>query len=212
MNRDILQVYFICGTADCPHGNILDVIEEALRAGVTCFQFREKGKNALVGQEKIKLARQIQRLCEVYKIPLLINDDVALALEIGADGVHLGQDDMSVEEARLLFPKKIIGLSISSITEFEQSAIDLVDYIGVGPIFPTQSKDDANDAVGNSLTESIRKRDSQLPIVSIGGITAQDVKPIITSGADGVAVISAISRSEDIEVSVKAFTEEFNSL
>ncbi len=76
MNRDILQVYFICGTADCPHGNILDVIEEALRAGVTCFQFREKGKNALVGQEKIKLARQIQRLCEVYKIPLLINDDV----------------------------------------------------------------------------------------------------------------------------------------
>lgn len=211
MNREILQVYFICGTADCPKGNLLEVLEQALQGGITCFQFREKGEHALKGQAKLDLVRRIQRLCEFYQVPLIIDDDVMLALEIGADGIHLGQKDLSIKEARQLFPKKIIGLSVGTLEEYQMSDIDLVDYIGSGPVFPTISKDDARSAIGFDGLKKLRQANATLPIVAIGGLTAKDIPDIKATGVDGLAVISAIARADNVKRTVKDFVAGYKN-
>lgn len=197
MNRKILQVYFICGTIDCPKGKFLDVLEKALQAGITCFQLREKGEQGLKGSDKLLLAKQVKHLCHRYQVPLIINDDVELACAIDADGIHLGQEDLSVVEARQLFPGKIIGLSVGTEEEYLNSPIELVDYIGSGPVFPTLSKDDASPAIGMDGLKQLRRLNSDIPMVAIGGLSAKDCKDILQAGADGIALISAISHAED---------------
>ncbi|MGQ7538770.1 thiamine phosphate synthase [Streptococcus suis] len=114
-----------------------------------------------------------------------------------ADGIHLGQEDLSVVEARQLFPGKIIGLSVGTKEEYLNSPIDLVDYIGSGPVFPTLSKDDASPAIGMDGLKQLRKLNSDIPMVAIGGLSAKDCKEVLQAGADGIAVISAISHAED---------------
>lgn len=210
MDKEILQVYFICGTANCPEGKFLEILEAAFKSGVTCFQFREKGANALKGDEKVVLARKVKELCRKYQIPLIINDDVDLALELDADGIHLGQDDLPITKARQLFPNKIIGLSVGSTIEYQQSAVGLVDYIGVGPIFPTSSKNDAGEVIGLKGLNDVRDYDKEIPIVAIGGITFGDVAAIKQSGADGVAVISAIAQSKQVEVDTQRLSSCFD--
>ena len=197
MNRKILQVYFICGTTDCPKGKFLDVLEKALQAGITCFQFREKGEQGLKGSDKLLLAKQVQHLCHRYQVPLIINDDVELACAIDAYGIHLGQGDLSVVEARQLFPGKIIGLSVGTEEEYLNSPIELVDYIGSGPVFPTLSKDDTSPAIGMNGLKQLWRLNSDIPMVAIGWLSAKDCKDILQAGADGIALISAISHAED---------------
>lgn len=210
MDKEILQVYFICGTANCPEGKFLEILEAAFKSGVTCFQFREKGANALKGEEKVVLARKVKELCRKYQIPLIINDDVDLALELDADGIHLGQDDLPITKARQLFPNKIIDLSVGLIIEYQRSAVELVDYIGVGPIFPTSSKNDAGEVIGLKGLNDVRDYDKEIPIVAIGGITFGDVAAIKQSGADGVAVISAIAQSKQVEVDTQRLSSFFD--
>ena len=210
MNKEQLQVYFICGTPNCPKGKFLDILEAAFKSGVTCFQFREKGQGALSGQEKKELALKVKELCRKYHVLFFINDDIDLALEIGVDGVHLGQDDLPVREARKLFPDKLIGLSVGNAKEYHLSAIDVVDYIGVGPIFPTSSKSDAGQVIGLNGLREMRELDKDIPIVAIGGITFGDVAAIRQSGADGVAVISAIAQSKEVELDTQRFARAFD--
>lgn len=203
MNKDILKVYFVCGTANCASGKFLDILEKALKSGVTCFQFREKGETALQGYKKIELARKVKELCHHYHVPFIVNDDVSLALALDADGVHLGQEDLSIIKARELFPDKIIGLSVGSIEEYQESAVDEVDYIGVGPIFPTNSKDDAGRAIGVKGLCDIRQYAPDIPIVAIGGIGVNNVADLYHNGADGIAIISAIAQSDNVQYAVK---------
>ncbi|GDZ90370.1 thiamine phosphate synthase [Streptococcus dysgalactiae] len=213
--KDKLKLYFVCGTSDCPDGNILEVVEQALEAGITLFQFREKGTNSLVGPAKLRLASQLQALCRNYHVPFIIDDDIELALKLDADGIHIGQTDVSVKEARVLLPSKIIGLSVSTMDEYCASNIELVDYIGVGPFRPTQSKEDAKPPIGNTTTKAIRKFNQTHPIVAIGGITSDVVPEIIQAGADGIAVISAISKSpvpKDATTELKVVIEQALSL
>lgn len=169
------------------------VVEEALKGGITLFQFREKGEGALEGLEKLELAIQIKELCKKYNVPFIVNDDIDLAMEIDADGVHVGQDDIGVDEIRKLMPDKIIGLSIRNEEEFQQSKVEYVDYVGVGPVFDTQSKDDAGGAIGYEGLELMRKLLPQMPLVAIGGIQTKHIKDIIKTNMDGVSIISAIS-------------------
>lgn len=131
-----------------------------------------------------------------------------MAIEIDADGIHIGQDDMPVEQARKLFPEKIIGLSINNMTEFHHSQLNLVDYVGLGPYKATISKADAQTPTGLSLIQSVREIDKELPVVAIGGIQEEDIEAIITNGADGIAVISAITRSQDIGQTSRNLREE----
>ena len=99
-NKELLKLYFICGTTTCLGKDLYTVVEDALKGGITLFQFREKGEGALEGSEKVELAIKLQDLCKKYNVPFIVNDDIELALEIDADGVHVGQDDLGVDEIR----------------------------------------------------------------------------------------------------------------
>ena len=207
--KELLKLYFICGTTTCLGKDLYTVVEDALKGGITLFQFREKGKGALEGKEKLELAVKIQDLCKKYNVPFIVNDDIELALEIDADGVHVGQDDLGVDEIRKLMPNKIIGLSIGNEEELKQSKVEYVDYVGVGPVYVTQSKDDAGGAIGYEGLELMRKLLPQMPLVAIGGIQTQHIKDVMKTNVDGVSIISAISYSENIEETVREMNEQF---
>ena len=210
-NKELLKLYFICGTTTCQGKDLYSVVEEALKGGITLFQFREKGKGALEGKEKVELAIKLQNLCKKYNVPFIVNDDIELALEIAADGVHVGQDDLDVDEIRKLMPDKIIGLSIGNEEELKQSKVEYVDYVGVGPVFVTQSKDDAVGAIGYEGLELMRKLLPTMPLVAIGGIQTQHIKDIMKTNVEGVSIISAISYSKNIEKTVREMNEQFNN-
>ena len=208
-NKELLKLYFICGTTTCLGKDLYTVVEDALKGGITLFQFREKGKGALEGKEKLELAIKLKNLCKKYNVPFIVNDDIELALKIDADGIHVGQDDLGVDEIRKLMPDKIIGLSIGNEEELKQSKVEYVDYVGVGPVYVTQSKDDAGGAIGYEGLELMRKLLPQMPLVAIGGIQTQHIKDVMKTNVDGVSIISAISYSDNIEKTVREMNEQF---
>ena len=208
-NKELLKLYFICGTTTCLGKDLYTVVEDALKGGITLFQFREKGKGSLEGKEKLELAIKLKNLCKKYNVPFIVNDDIELALEIDADGVHVGQDDLGVDEIRKLMPNKIIGLSIGNEEELKQSKVEYVDYVGVGPVYVTQSKDDAGGAIGYEGLELMRRFLPQMPLVAIGGIQTQHIKDVMKTNVDGVSIISAISYSDNIEKTVREMNEQF---
>lgn len=206
-----LKIYFICGTQDIPENQtIQDILTQALEAGITMFQFREKGDKALTGLNKEKLAKELQALCNTYSVPFIVNDDVSLAKRINADGIQVGQDDEAVRAFSNDFQDKIIGLSVGNLDEYEKSDLTNVDYIGVGPMFETPSKSDANAPVGPDMIKQLRQKMGKFPMVAIGGITEDNVGLIANAGADGISVISAISRSNNIDNTVNEFKKYFN--
>ena len=206
-----LKIYFICGTQDIPeHQTIQGILTQALEAGITMFQFREKGDKALTGSKKEKLAKELQALCQSYDVPFIVNDDVSLAKSINADGIHVGQDDEDVRAFANDFQEKIIGLSVGNLNEYEKSDLTNVDYIGVGPMFETPSKSDANAPVGPDMITQLRQKMGDFPMVAIGGINEENVALIANAGADGISVISAISKSNNIDNTVNEFKKYFN--
>lgn len=197
-DRKLLRVYFIAGTQDVADGNLERVLQEALEAGITMYQFREKGPRALTGEAKETLARKLFDMCKACSVPFIVNDDIELAKKIDADGIHLGQDDEKVEHIIDDFRGKIIGLSVGSFAEYDQSDLTHVDYIGVGPVYETSSKSDAKKPGGVELIRKMRLYDELIPIVAIGGITSTNCELIIDAGADGISTISSITQSDDI--------------
>lgn len=204
--RRALKVYFITGSNNC-FKNPLEVVKEAIEGGITIFQFREKGKGALIGEEKVNLAIEIQRLCQLAGIPFIVNDDIDLAMELNADGIHVGQDDEPVENIRRKIGDKILGVSVHTLEEAEIATRNGADYLGLGPIFPTKTKEDAKEVRGTTLIQELRVNGFDIPIVGIGGITVENAKTVIKGGADGVAVISAISQAEDITDTTRTLKE-----
>lgn len=192
-----LRKYFIMGSQNC-NRNPVEILESAVSAGITAFQFREKGEGSLTGKEKLALGRKLREVCTRYNVPFIINDDMKLVEPLEADGIHVGQDDVSIKELRQLFPHKIIGLSVSNAGEVANSPVHLVDYLGAGPVFNTTSKADAKSAVGVDWIKALRNQFPASPIVGIGGITTQNAASVIEAGANGVAVISTITKAEDI--------------
>ncbi|GAA0311924.1 thiamine-phosphate pyrophosphorylase [Gracilibacillus halotolerans] len=209
MDKSWLRLYFILGSNNVPEDtNVLSVLEDALKGGITLFQFREKGIGARQGLEKVELAKQMQALCQQYNVPFLVNDDIDLALEIGADGVHVGQDDKPIEEIRAICPKNwIIGVSATNTDQAVTAKENGADYIGVGPIYATKTKEDAKKPIGTEGLQAIREAVGNLPIVTIGGIRLGHVFDLIHSGADGVSVISSISKAENPERMARVFSE-----
>lgn len=194
------------GTINIGERNLLSVLEDALKGGITAFQLREKGEGALVGEELKELARGCKALCEAYKVPFVVNDDVDLALEVDADGVHIGQDDGVVSEVRAkMGPDKVLGVSTHSLDE-ALAAVDAgANYVGVGPIFDTNSKENAGSVVGTELVKEIVAQLPGLPVVGIGGITERKASQVIHAGASGVSVISAITNGENTEETTRNF-------
>lgn len=202
-----LSVYFIMGTANTTRLP-LEVVKEAIQGGITMFQFREKGEKALQGEEKKQLARQIQALCQEANVPFIVNDDVQLAIDLDADGVHVGQEDTNAKDVRQRIGNKILGVSTHNLDEVKQAVKDGADYVGMGPVYPTETKKDTRSVQGVSLITEVRRHGLQIPIVGIGGITYDNAAPVIQAGADGVSIISAISQSPD----PKKAAEELKSL
>ncbi|PRR98065.1 thiamine phosphate synthase [Bacillus sp. NMCN6] len=191
-----LSVYFIMGTANTSRPP-LDVVKEAIQGGITMFQFREKGEGALQGEEKKQLARQLQMLCQEANVPFIVNDDVQLAIDLDADGVHVGQEDTNAEDVRQKIGDKILGVSTHNLDEVKQAMKDGADYVGMGPVYPTETKKDTRSIQGVSLITEVRRHGLHIPIVGIGGITYDNAAPVIQAGADGISIISAISQSAD---------------
>jgi thiamine-phosphate pyrophosphorylase len=171
-----------------------EIVEEALDGGVTLVQLREK---TLAHQPFVDEARRLRELCHQYAIPLIVNDNVAVAREAGADGVHLGQTDVSVAEARrIMGPDAIIGLSVESV-EQAQAAADLdVDYLAASPVFLTPTKIDTAPPLGLGGLRAIRTAWDK-PLVAIGGINLTNARDVLGAGADGLAVISALMAAPD---------------
>lgn len=193
--KEMLKVYFIMGSTNCTKKPV-DVLAEAIEGGVTLFQFREKGTGSLKGEEKRKLAVELQHICRANNIPFIVNDDVELALLIDADGVHIGQEDEAVENVRKRIGDKILGVSVHTEEEAKAGIQLGADYLGIGPIFVTNTKSDAKVVQGTALIEKLQQRGIQAPMVGIGGITPENAASVVEAGADGVSVISAISLAD----------------
>lgn len=205
--RQLLQVYFIVGSNNC-YKAPAEVLTEAIAGGVTLFQFREKGTGARTGMEKLELAKELQQICREHRILFLVNDDVDLAIQIDADGVHIGQDDESAETVRKRIGDKILGVSAHTVEEAERAIAEGADYLGIGPVFPTTTKEDAKEAAGFTLIQELRKQGCDIPIVGIGGINFQNCASVIEAGADGVSVISAISGAPSITKAAREIREQ----
>ncbi|MDQ0971083.1 thiamine-phosphate pyrophosphorylase [Neobacillus niacini] len=201
--KEALKVYFIMGSPNCKD-NPARVLQEAIEGGITLFQFREKGTGALTGNAKVDLAKELQQICREHEIPFIINDDIDLALELNADGVHIGQEDQPVAEVRKKIGQdKIIGVSVHSYDEAMNALEGGADYFGIGPVFPTKTKEDTKPSNGTKLIEELRDRGVSIPIVGIGGITAENAGSVIQAGADGVSVITAISHADSVTEAAK---------
>ncbi|GHQ26544.1 thiamine-phosphate synthase [Helicobacter pylori] len=214
-DANCLKLMFVAGSQDFYHikggkndriNALLETLELALQSQqsqITAFQFRQKGDLALQDPVEIKrLALECQKLCKKYGVPFIINDEVRLALELKADGVHVGQEDMAIEEVMALCKKRqFIGLSVNTLEQALKAChLDGVAYLGVGPIFPTQSKKD-KQVVGAELLKRIKDSGVKKPLIAIGGITTHNASKLREYG--GIAVISAIAQAKDKALAVE---------
>lgn len=207
--KRLLKVYFIAGSTNCLKDPV-EVLKEAIEGGITLFQYREKGEGALHGKEKLELGKKFQWLCKENGIPFIVNDDIELALELDADGVHIGQEDEDAAAVRSRIGDKILGVSVHNRREAEIAKLTGADYFGVGPIFPTETKKDAREVQGTVLLKELI--DFHIPIVGIGGIKAGNAAKVMLAGADGVSIITAISHADKIKEAAAALkTEIFQS-
>lgn len=183
---------------------LYQAVEQAIDGGVTFVQLREKG---LAKDLFLEEAREIKKLCNARKIPFVINDSVDIALAMDADGVHVGQSDMEAGDVReKLGPDKIIGVSAQTVEQAKLAEAHGADYLGVGAVFATGSKDDAVE-VGPQTLRDICQAVS-IPVIAIGGISKENVSQLTGSGICGIAVISAIFAQKD----VKAASKELHDL
>jgi thiamine-phosphate pyrophosphorylase len=179
--------------------NLADLARLCAEGGATLVQLRDKVSET---RDMVATARAIKKALAPLHVPFVINDRVDVALAAGADGVHVGQDDMAVEDARkLLGPDAIIGLSIKTAVEADAAPLELLDYVGSGGVYVTLSKQQKNKPIGPEglarVIAALHRRAPKLPVCGIAGIDASNAGAVIAAGADGVAVISALSLASD---------------
>jgi thiamine-phosphate pyrophosphorylase len=196
------SLYLVTDRSFLNNKSIKDAVEEAIKGGVTIVQVREKGVSS---REFYKVALEVKEITDKYKIPLIINDRIDIAQAVDASGVHLGQSDLPLKLARDILGKdKIIGISVGNAKEAKEAEADGADYVGIGTIFFTGTKKDIKTPIGiEGLTEIVKS--IGIPSVAIGGINEENAKDVLSSGTDGVAVISAILGKEDIRKAAEEF-------
>lgn len=178
---------------------LLEQVEDALKGGVTCVQLREK---ELDKEEFLKEALEMKALCKKYQVPFIINDEVDIAVKCGADGVHVGQKDMEAGNVRAIVGEKmLIGVSARTVEQALAAQNAGADYLGVGAVFSTTTKLDAHEVSYETLKEICQA--VTIPVVAIGGINKGNIEKLSGSGADGVALVSAIFAAENIEKECK---------
>ena len=208
MKKEDLLLYGITDRYWLDGRNLADDVELALKGGTTMLQLREKD---LDEENFYKEAVEIKSLCERYKIPFIINDNVQLAVKVGADGVHVGQNDMVAQNVRALIgPDKILGVSTQTVEEAILAEKMGADYLGVGAVFPTGSKDDCW-VLSHELCRDICSA-VKIPVVAIGGITKDNIKMLKGLGFAGISVISAIFAQKNIEEACRTLHAETSAM
>jgi thiamine-phosphate pyrophosphorylase len=197
--RGDVRIYALVDPERANGRNLAEIASLVAQGGATLVQLRDKRSET---RPMVECARAIKAALAPFHVPLVINDRVDVALASEADGVHVGQDDMAVEDARRLLGREaIIGLSIKTVVQAEAAPIDLLDYVGIGGVFVTSSKDNPAPPIGPAglarIAGVLRRRAPQLPLCGIAGIDATNAADVIAAGADGIAVISALSLHND---------------
>jgi thiamine-phosphate pyrophosphorylase len=194
LNPDVLRLYLVTDQSLMRGRTLADVVAAAVQGGVSCVQLREKNLDT---REFLAQALALKALLAPYRVPLVINDRIDIALACAADGVHLGQSDLPVEQARKLLPPEVfIGWSVETMDDVLQSAALPVDYLGVSPIFSTLTKTDTKTPWGLQGLGRVRAA-TGLPLVAIGGMHAGNAREVLRAGADSLAVVSALCAADD---------------
>lgn len=195
------NIYLVTDSNCIGERSLLECVEEALKGGVTLVQYRSKETD---GGIMYKEALALRELCDKYQVPLIVNDRVDVALAVGAAGVHLGQDDLPCAAARKLVPENfIIGVSAHNVEEALAAQKDGANYLGCGAVFGSQTKNNVS-SLGLEKLKSIREA-VDIPIVGIGGVTADNYAKVLETGANGAAIVNGILGAQD----VKSETEKF---
>lgn len=193
--KDAMLLYAVTDRTWTGKQTLIEQVECALKGGATCIQLREKELN---DEAFLTEALEMRDLCKAYHVPFFINDNVAVAIKCGADGIHVGQHDMEAKNVRALVGEKmILGVSAQTVAQAMAAERNGADYLGVGAVFGTTTKLDA-DAVSHNTLNAICKAVT-VPVVAIGGIDKHNILELAHTGVDGVALVSAIFGSDDIE-------------
>lgn len=202
------SLYLVTDRKDKTEQEFLNIIEESIKGGVTVIQIREKIANT---QEFYNIALKVKEITTKYNVPLIINDRIDIALAIDADGVHIGQDDMPIKIARkLIGPNKILGVSAHNLKEAKKAKEKSADYLGVGAIFTTSTKNNAEDVsidTLKSITESV-----DIPTVAIGGINLENAHKLSNTKIAGFSVVSAIMDANNPKIASEKLKEIYENL
>ena len=194
-DKQHMLLYAVTDRAWTGKQTLYEQVEAALKGGVTCVQLREKELDETAFLQE---AKELCALCRRYGVPFLVNDNVEIAIACGADGIHVGQEDLAAGEVRRRVGENmILGVSVHTVEEACQAVRDGADYLGLGAVFPTNTKTDVEQMSNETLRAICDAVD--VPIVAIGGINQGNILKLAGSGVDGVALVSAIFSAEDIE-------------
>lgn len=198
--KDMMLLYAVTDRAWVGKQTLMEQVEDAIKGGITCVQLREK---ELDQEAFLAEAMEMKALCSRYGVPLIINDNVEIAIKCNADGIHVGQKDMETGSVRsLVGDNMIIGVSVQTVEQALAAEKAGADYLGVGAVFSTKTKLDANTISHETLKEICKT--VSIPIVAIGGISKSNILELSGTGVDGVALVSAIFGVIDIELECKS--------
>lgn len=199
VDKQAMRLYAVTDRAWLGESTLANQVEAAIKGGATFIQLREK---ELAFDDFVKEAKAIKKITDVYQVPFVINDNVEVALAVDADGIHVGQDDLDAVTLRKRLGDKIIGVSADTVELAKKAEADGADYIGVGAVFATPTKTDADVVDFKTIGEICQS--VTIPVVAIGGLNESNILLLKGSGVDGVALVSAIFSKDDIETATRA--------
>lgn len=200
VDKKSMLLYVVTDRTWLGENSLSNQVEEIIKAGATFIQLREKN---LSFNEFVEEAERIKKITDKYRVPFVINDDIQVALKVDADGVHVGQSDMNAQDVRkLIGPDKILGVSAQTVAQAVEAEKNGADYLGVGAVFNTSTKLDADDVTYETLQAICRS--VSIPVVAIGGINKDNISRLKGSGIAGVAVVSAIFAQPDVSEATSA--------
>lgn len=208
MNREALRLYLVTNRYQDSVESFLAKIETACRSGVTIVQLREKN---LTTNQYYQLAKQVKEITDAYQVPLIIDDRLDVCLAVDAAGLHIGDDELPVSVARkVLGPEKILGVTAKTVKRALEAEKSGADYLGIGAIFPTTTKENAPITLISTLKTICQT--VAIPVVAIGGLTSENIDQLMGTGIAGVAVVRDLMQAEDIEAKTQAFLTKLHDI
>ncbi|CAG5506535.1 TPA: thiamine phosphate synthase [Streptococcus pneumoniae] len=208
MNREALRLYLVTNRYQDSVESFLAKVETACRSGVTIVQLREKN---LTTNQYYQLAKQVKEITDAYQVPLIIDDRLDVCLAVDAAGLHIGDDELPVSVARqVLGPEKILGVTAKTVKRALEAEKSGADYLGIGAIFPTTTKENAPITLISTLKTICQT--VAIPIVAIGGLTSENIDQLMGTGIAGVAVVRDLMQAEDIEAKTQAFLTKLHDI